>query len=439
MQISRRSSALLPPVSSIYMKCLAVCGMIVAVLASSVGTAAASATVSSSVTTIAAQATLRQKHVDVDLTVQFPPATTNPPSSGSGAFDLVHHTGQISLQLPNGIGGGGTVTLLTKSGITYLNLPQLAAGLPGAKAWMISDSSLPAQQQGLGPLNTVLGLMDPVVAIETLLGASKKSTKIDVETVANTRTTHYRTTVDTAAAARHLPRFARADYRKATASFGSTPFPIEVWIDSHGLIRQLRVTLTDSAGAETIGTIQLTTITTGKGEPSSHKKGTAVAPIRVTVPGTNQVAPPTQLAPVDQCLVGTWTAGSNSLSDENSNTNETIVDSGGAGIVRTIGADGTDSWNYNGAATWQGTFSNGVVSVVTLRGISTDQITARNGVEVLSNSSSTLTATIVRNGVSANVNFVNGNSGQYSYTCKANSFTETLPYAGFSPTTWTRS
>jgi hypothetical protein len=76
---------------------------------------------------------------------------------------------------------------------------------------------------------------------------------------------------------------------------------------------------------------------------------------------------------------------------------------------------------------------------VTFRGISTDQITARNGVEVLSNSSSTLTATIMRNGVSANVNFINGNCGQYSYTCKANSFTETLPYAGFSPTTWTRS
>ena len=45
----------------------------------------------------------------------------------------------------------------------------------------------------------------------------------------------------------------------------------------------------------------------------------------------------------------------------------------------------------------------------------------------------------MRNGVSANVNFINGNCGQYSYTCKANSFTETLPYAGFSPTTWTRS
>ena len=192
----------------------------------------------------------------------------------------------------------------------------------------------------------------------------------------------------------------------------------------------------DTTGAETIGTIQLTTITAGgKGGPSPHKKGTTVAPIRVTVPATDQVASPTQLAPVDQCLIGTWHAGSSSISDEDTNTNQTTTDTGGAGVVRTIAANGTDSWDYNGAAPWQGTFPNGDMDIVTFRGIATDQITARNGVEVINNPSDTVTATIVRNGALVNTNFVNLNSGQFTYSCSANSFMHTQ--SGLS-TTWTR-
>lgn len=171
--------------------------------------------------------------------------------TGNGQSDTANGRMQMSMDfkgLPAQLTqNGATAEFVLADKVMYLKMPFLSGMLPGGKQWMKVDLAAAAKQAGtsLGSF----GQLDPQQWLQQLL-ASSDTQKLGTDTVQGEQMTHYRTTIDPDKAISNVPAAQRAAVRKAMKQIGVSTIPVDVWVDSKGLLRQESISLTLGQGLQ---------------------------------------------------------------------------------------------------------------------------------------------------------------------------------------------
>lgn len=174
---------------------------------------------------------------------------------GTSDFDFTGNRSRSLFRFVGAMGGDGAspdvpaeleMELLAIHDEIYLRMPALRAALPDAPSdWFTLDVSQLASVTGKQSLG--LGATDPTQTLEYLRGASTTVEEIGDEPAGGVDATHYRAEVDLGRAVAMAPRARRAAVSDAVdqfrTQFGTTRFPVDVWIDERGLPRRVRFEL----------------------------------------------------------------------------------------------------------------------------------------------------------------------------------------------------
>lgn len=140
--------------------------------------------------------------------------------------------------------------------VVYMNLPVLAKVMPGGKPWIKLDLNAVGKQAGLDFSQfTQLGT-DPSRMVDWLRAVSGDVTTVGTEKLDGVVTTHYRANVDLSKYPDLVPADQRETVRKAidqlTKQAHISSFPVHVWVDENGLVRQVRSVLTETIQGQTM-------------------------------------------------------------------------------------------------------------------------------------------------------------------------------------------
>ena len=143
--------------------------------------------------------------------------------------------------------------------VMYLNMPVLANVMPGGKPWIKIDLAAVGKQAGIDLSQfTQLG-SDPSQMVDWLRTVSGDVTTVGTEQIDGVDTTHYRANVDLSKYPDLVPADQREAVRKAidqlTKSAHLSSFPVHVWVDGNGLVRQLRAVLTETIQGQTMNVV----------------------------------------------------------------------------------------------------------------------------------------------------------------------------------------
>ena len=175
--------------------------------------------------------------------------------TGVGVVDERGHTSSMSMTMNLGDEpqlvqrlGGTTLRLemITDRSAVYMKLPPaVLASLPLAgREWIKVDLSKLSGVPGLSSLGTDPTASDPSRILDALSSASGPIVNLGPERVGRVRTTHYRGTLNLTDVVRQTLGGAA---QKALASLQQTlppaSIPVNVWVDAHGLVRRVQMTL----------------------------------------------------------------------------------------------------------------------------------------------------------------------------------------------------
>jgi hypothetical protein len=208
------------------------------------------------------------------LQVQVSAATLPAPLtiSGSGFFNYKTREGSLSMDM-TGLPSTDSTSLpsgalhmeeLFTSGVIYVGSPLFAGKLPGGAQWMKIDISKFGQALGLDLQQLAGGQSNPAQFLEYLKASGGTVTPVGRELVRGVATTHYKGAIDLNKVAEVLPSANRDQLRAALAKLitetGSGSIPVDVWVDSHRLVRRITMALAIATGgqqAQTQMTIEL--------------------------------------------------------------------------------------------------------------------------------------------------------------------------------------
>jgi hypothetical protein len=198
-------------------------------------------------------------------------------------------TGSVLGGLSDGSGTDATMkaVYLTEDGdpVVYMNLGFLSSFLPGGKPWVRLDVAKAGKAAGVD-VNQLLGggAQNPSDWL-ALLESRGDFSEAGRETLNGVETTHYHGTVDLRKAVENTPAAAAL---KRLADLGApSDYPIDVWVDDQGYIRQYESSYDETLGGNTVST-------TTKVELSDY--GTQVD---VSAPPADEVFDVTELATKD--------------------------------------------------------------------------------------------------------------------------------------------
>ena len=175
--------------------------------------------------------------------------------SADGVTDNTSHSADMTMDLSSiatlagqagGAGQWKAHIVLDGSGsspVLYLQLPAIDKYLNG-KTWVKADLAAMAKQAGtsITQLLQTAGNQDPTKALQ-MLESVGNVTKVGTDTIDGAQTTHYSGTIDVKKVATLLGAQAKAlDQAKVSS------IPIDVWIDSDGLVRRMHEHLAYAAG-----------------------------------------------------------------------------------------------------------------------------------------------------------------------------------------------
>ena len=131
--------------------------------------------------------------------------------------------------------------------VVYLHAPFLASELPDGKTWIRASLEDVARLQGteLGQLPSLAEDVDPRQLLDALRNVSGELEHLGAEDVRGVETAHYRATIDWAAYAKALggEQAAAAMLEQVRAMVGLDEIPVDVWVDSDGYLRRLRLSV----------------------------------------------------------------------------------------------------------------------------------------------------------------------------------------------------
>ena len=193
--------------------------------------------------------------------------------NGEGDFDYQGRKGNLTMRVPAAAAGqGGTIDLVVVGDVVYERSSNAAgARLPKGKTWVKLDT----RQLGGAAQSQA---SDPTKVLRFLAGVNGKVDTVGKETVRGADTTHYRTTLDLAKAAKAAGSDGAA-LTQLTQQLGTSSLPTDVWVDGDGRLRRLRYAVDVKGGAPAATRIEVSM--------ELFDFGTAVT---VTPPPADQVA-----------------------------------------------------------------------------------------------------------------------------------------------------
>jgi hypothetical protein len=218
--------------------------------------------VSSTVDPVAAAATKTENaggyHVEINSTVTSGGIELR--MNGQGSFDRGEEELDVdvaeayqSMNTPAGPDITMKTRYLNEGGdpVMYMNLGDLVGSLPNGKTWMRIDMEKAGKAMGVDFSQLMGGAnQNPTQSLE-MLKSSGEFTVVGTETVQGVETTHYHGTVD-------LQKAAQASGADSAAvqhllDLGApSQYPIDVWVDDAGLVRQYQTRLDEKVnGAAT--------------------------------------------------------------------------------------------------------------------------------------------------------------------------------------------
>lgn len=172
--------------------------------------------------------------------------------SMAGVQDVRGHSAHMAgyyTDFPRAVPGqlpGGRIPIATVSvqPRVYFKSPLFAKAIPNGKEWLGEDIAKVGKQIGVGD-PTQLGQNDPMQFLKYLRATSAGVTRVGSEDVRGVATTHYRGTVELRRLADSQPAAQRDATRKSIERLitltGTSSYPVEAWVDSHHLVRRIRM------------------------------------------------------------------------------------------------------------------------------------------------------------------------------------------------------
>jgi hypothetical protein len=234
--------------------------------------------------------TIRQKSAKISLLEHVSLNGQKIDAHGTGVDDFAGH----SLDLTTTI-AGQQIEIRKLGQVFYEKLPSAAASrLPGAKPWVsINLTALLKHTTGSSLSQLQAGQQDDPASI---LGYLKQASASGLHTVGTAsirgvQTTHYTATIDlnkvAAAAGSQLGNVVKTEIK----ALGTSKYPMALWVDSHGLVRQLSY----HVSASPTGSLPGSSGSSGSSGPSLHVDVSATiqffdfgAPVTVTAPPASQ-------------------------------------------------------------------------------------------------------------------------------------------------------
>lgn len=183
-------------------------------------------------------------NADVAIDGTIKAAAQTLPLKGMGVVDFQSKRAALTLTLPQ----VGELEVRTIGTTIYERLPaQLTRGA-GGKPWLKIDLAEVAKATGgnAQQLSQLGQSSDPAQSLKYLSAASDSVTTVGKEPVRGVASTHYKLTVDLAKSAQKsgLGQSAITSFKKL---YGTTTFPMDVWIDAQGRATRVAYSLTTSA------------------------------------------------------------------------------------------------------------------------------------------------------------------------------------------------
>ena len=167
--------------------------------------------------------------------------------SGEGFFNFHSREGSFSVQLaglPGGLGGTApTMQEIFKGSTLYISGSLLTSQVPNGARWMKVDLARVGHVAGLDPSQLMSGQSNPAQFLEYLKASGGSVTVVGHESVRGVPTTHYSAQIDLAKAMGALAGANTAAAQKAIGALGIGELPVDVWIDTHNLVRRLQISL----------------------------------------------------------------------------------------------------------------------------------------------------------------------------------------------------
>jgi hypothetical protein len=162
-----------------------------------------------------------------------------------GAFDFEQQAGEYSASLTElGVTSDEKVRGLLVDGAIYLGIDALK-NQPGFEAtpegieWLKLDPAF----LGVSPI----AQRNPSVGLDALRGVTGNVSKTRSEKVGGAQTTRYRATLDLEKAVTSAPEDQRERVRASVGALGSDKIRADVWIDTKGRLRKVRLRLAGDA------------------------------------------------------------------------------------------------------------------------------------------------------------------------------------------------
>lgn len=173
--------------------------------------------------------------------------------SGRAVIDARDRAASMSFsinapELASQLGSDGMrMTMLLDGGVMYMKFPAvLGSRLPAlaGKQWLKFDIAKLKGLPGMSSFGNNPTMTDPSQMLQYLRAASAGVSNLGHERIDGVETTHYRATVSLdRLLSTELPSSDQSLVRQLQQSTGLNEFPMDVWIDSHHLVRRVAMSL----------------------------------------------------------------------------------------------------------------------------------------------------------------------------------------------------
>lgn len=170
-------------------------------------------------------------------------SSQNATIAGSGQVNFTTDSFKVTMNPPS----GGSLTVLRTGGTEYIQVPAAQRSqIPGHKPWVsvnldkVSQASLGASLSQLSSVNSG----NPAQALSQLADVSSQVIKTGSATVGGVPTNVYRADVSLSKLAARVQAKAGAKaaqaIRQEAKALGTSALPVQIWVDAHHLVRQIR-------------------------------------------------------------------------------------------------------------------------------------------------------------------------------------------------------